>query len=142
MSGATATLHPGRPVTLDPAAGIRSRRKTVVEVLGFVFNRYDDRRIVNRQMCSELEEEYPGKVFRTRIRTNIQLSKAQDNLSRMANRSRHSTVGSLGLAVTWATTVHRFAMRSPSGRIADTGVSSHATRPDPDMPRPAASEMA
>ncbi|HVS95054.1 MAG TPA: ParA family protein [Puia sp.] len=59
-------------------AAIRSRRNATIDVLGFVFNRYDDRRTINRRMCHELEEEYPEKVFRTRIRTNIQLSKAQE----------------------------------------------------------------
>jgi chromosome partitioning protein len=59
-------------------ARIRARRNAAIDVLGFVFNRYDDRRTVNRRMCRELEEQYPDKVFRTRIRTNISLSKAQE----------------------------------------------------------------
>lgn len=59
-------------------ARIRKRRNTTIDVLGFVFNRYDDRRTVNRRMCRELEEQYPDKVFKTRIRTNISLSRAQE----------------------------------------------------------------
>jgi chromosome partitioning protein len=59
-------------------ARIRKRRNAQIDVLGFVFNRYDERRTINRRMCKELEDEYPDKVFKTRIRTNIQLSKAQE----------------------------------------------------------------
>jgi chromosome partitioning protein len=59
-------------------ARIRKRRNAQIDVLGFVFNRYDERRTINRRMCKELEDEYPDKVFRTRVRTNIQLSKAQE----------------------------------------------------------------
>ena len=74
-------LH-GAKMAMDFLSGdiakIRARRKTAIDVLGFVFNRYDDRRTVNRRMCRELEEQYPEKVFKTRIRTNIQLSKAQE----------------------------------------------------------------
>jgi chromosome partitioning protein len=59
-------------------AKIRTRRDATIDVLGFVLNRYDDRRKVNREMCEKLEDQYPDKVFKTRIRTNIQLSKAQE----------------------------------------------------------------
>jgi chromosome partitioning protein len=49
-----------------------------LEVLGFVLTKYDERKIMNRQIFHELEEEFGEKVFRTHIRDNIQLAKAQE----------------------------------------------------------------
>jgi chromosome partitioning protein len=49
-----------------------------LEVLGFVLTRYDERKIMNRQIFHELEEEFGEKVFHTHIRNNIQLAKAQE----------------------------------------------------------------
>jgi chromosome partitioning protein len=49
-----------------------------LEVLGFILTRYDERKIMNRQISRELEEEFGSKVFHTHIRNNIQLAKAQE----------------------------------------------------------------
>jgi chromosome partitioning protein len=49
-----------------------------IEVLGVVLTRYDERKIMNRQVFHQLEEEFGEKVFRTRIRNSISLAKAQE----------------------------------------------------------------
>lgn len=48
------------------------------ELLGLILNRYDERRNMNRQIAKQLEEKFGDKLFRTHIRTNIQLAKAQE----------------------------------------------------------------
>jgi len=49
-----------------------------IEVLGFVLTRYDDHKKMNRQIAGQMEEEFGRKVFKTHIRSNIQLAKAQE----------------------------------------------------------------
>jgi chromosome partitioning protein len=49
-----------------------------LEILGYVLTRYDERKIMNRQIFHQLEQEFGEKVFHTHIRTNIQLAKAQE----------------------------------------------------------------
>ena len=49
-----------------------------LDVLGFVLTRFDERKIMNRQILKSIEEEFGGKVFTTHIRNNIQLAKAQE----------------------------------------------------------------
>jgi chromosome partitioning protein len=49
-----------------------------LEILGFVFTKYDERGIMTRKINDELEHEFGEKVFHTHIRTNIQLAKAQE----------------------------------------------------------------
>jgi chromosome partitioning protein len=54
------------------------RLNSKLEVLGYVLTRYDERKIMNRQIFQILEQEFENKVFQTHIRTNIQLAKAQE----------------------------------------------------------------
>lgn len=49
-----------------------------LQVLGLVLTRYDERRIMNRQVLSKLEDEFGGKVFHSHIRNTIALAKAQE----------------------------------------------------------------
>ena len=49
-----------------------------LDILGVVLTRYDERRIMNRQVLSDLAEEFGEKVFDSRIRNNISLAKAQE----------------------------------------------------------------
>ncbi|PWT95625.1 MAG: ParA family protein [Bacteroidetes bacterium] len=49
-----------------------------LDVLGFVLTRYDERKVMNRQIFQELDKEFGEKVFHTHIRNNIQLAKAQE----------------------------------------------------------------
>jgi chromosome partitioning protein len=53
------------------------RMNKKLEILGLVLTRYDERKLMNRQISSELEHDFGDKVFRTHIRSNIQLAKAQ-----------------------------------------------------------------
>jgi chromosome partitioning protein len=54
------------------------RLNSKLEVLGYVLTRYDERKVMNRQIFQILEQEFGNKVFQTHIRTNIQLAKAQE----------------------------------------------------------------
>jgi chromosome partitioning protein len=49
-----------------------------LEVMGFILTKYDERKIMNREIFHELEREFGEKVFQTHIRNNIQLAKAQE----------------------------------------------------------------
>lgn len=49
-----------------------------LEILGYVLTRYDERKVMNRQILLALEQEFGDKVFNTHIRNNIQLAKAQE----------------------------------------------------------------
>ena len=49
-----------------------------LDILGVVLTRYDERRIMNRQVFSYLAEEFGEKIFHSRIRNNISLAKAQE----------------------------------------------------------------
>ena len=68
LKGVEGFMHHFKPIK-------KLNRK--LEVLGFVFTKYDERKIMNRQSCEELERTYGAQVFETRIRTNIQLAVAQ-----------------------------------------------------------------
>ena len=57
---------------------IKKKLGMEIDVLGFVFTKYDDHKKMNRQICQQLEEEFGNKVFHTHIRSNIQLAKAQE----------------------------------------------------------------
>lgn len=57
---------------------IRRKLNPKLELLGMALTRYDERKVMNVQVKKELEERFPEKVFRTVIRTNIQLAKAQE----------------------------------------------------------------
>lgn len=57
---------------------IKSKLKKDLEVLGFVLTRYDERKVMNRQVYRALEQEFGEKAFHTHIRNNIQLAKAQE----------------------------------------------------------------
>lgn len=54
------------------------RLNNKLEVLGYVLTRYDERKVMNRQIFHILEQEFGDKVFQTLIRSNIQLAKAQE----------------------------------------------------------------
>jgi chromosome partitioning protein len=57
---------------------IRKKLNPKLELLGIVLTKFDERKIMNIGIRQQLEEKFPGKVFRCFIRTNIQLSKAQE----------------------------------------------------------------
>lgn len=61
-----------------------------LEVLGYVLTRYDERKVMNRQIFHVLEQEFGEKLFQTRIRSNIQLAKAQEAGTDIFHFDKHS----------------------------------------------------
>jgi chromosome partitioning protein len=57
---------------------IKNRLGGNLNLLGFVLTKFDDRKIMNREIQLHLNEHYPQKLFNTVIRTSIELSKAQE----------------------------------------------------------------
>ena len=57
---------------------IRKKLNPRLELLGLVLTRYDERKLMNVGVRHQLEEKFPGKVFQTSIRSNMQLAKAQE----------------------------------------------------------------
>jgi chromosome partitioning protein len=57
---------------------IRKKLNPKLEVLGLVLTKFDERKLMNMGVRRQLEEKFPGKVFRSVVRTNIQLVKAQE----------------------------------------------------------------
>ena len=49
-----------------------------IDLLGFVLTKFDARKKMSQSVLERLEIDYPGKVFRTRIRSNIALANAQE----------------------------------------------------------------
>jgi chromosome partitioning protein len=62
---------------LESIKKIKNKLGLEIDNLGFILTRYDVNKKMNRQICGQLESEF-GKVFQTRIRTNIQLANAQE----------------------------------------------------------------
>lgn len=56
----------------------KARLNKQLDILGFVFTKYDERKTMNRQIAEAMREEFGERVFATTIRTNIQLAKAQE----------------------------------------------------------------
>ena len=57
---------------------IKKKLNKELEILGIVLTRYDERKTMNIQVREELVNEFGDKVFKTFVRTNIQLAKAQE----------------------------------------------------------------
>src|SRR5450759_839143 len=66
------------------------RLNNKLEVLGYVLTWYDERKVMNRQIFHILEREFGDKVFHTRIRSNIQLAKAQEAGNEIFHFDKHS----------------------------------------------------
>jgi chromosome partitioning protein len=69
---------------------VKGKLNRELEILGFVFTRYDERKTMNRQVLHVLENEFGEKVFHTHIRSNIQLAKAQEAGTDIFNFDKHS----------------------------------------------------
>jgi len=69
---------------------IKSKLNKKLDIIGFVLTRYDERRTMNRNVSQELETAFGDKVFRTHIRSNIQLAKAQEAGTDIFNFDKHS----------------------------------------------------
>ncbi|MFM9907933.1 MAG: ParA family protein [Chitinophagaceae bacterium] len=57
---------------------IKKKLNKKLDLLGLLLTKFDERKTMNQQVRERLTEEFPGKVFETTIRTNIQLAKAQE----------------------------------------------------------------
>ena len=57
---------------------IRRKLNPNLDLLGMVLTKFDERKVMNLNVKSQLEEKFPGKVFQSVIRTNIQLAKSQE----------------------------------------------------------------
>jgi chromosome partitioning protein len=57
---------------------IRKQIHPQLKLLGFILTKFDERKSMNRSVLQQLESEFGGKVFQTRVRTNIALAKAQE----------------------------------------------------------------
>jgi chromosome partitioning protein len=57
---------------------IKKKLNKKLELLGLILTKFDERKTMNHQVREKLQHEFPGKVFETVVRTNIQLAKAQE----------------------------------------------------------------
>lgn len=69
---------------------IQQKLNRNLKILGYFLTRYDEHKIMNRQVKQELENEYGEKVFQTYIRNNIQLAKAQEAGTDIFTFDKHS----------------------------------------------------
>lgn len=66
------------------------RLNNKLEILGCVLTRYDERKIMNRQILNILKQEFGDKLFETHIRNNIQLAKSQEAGTDIFHFDKHS----------------------------------------------------
>jgi len=71
---------------------IKKKLNPKLDLLGFVLIKFDERKIMNRNVQQQLMEEYPGKLFNTFIRTSIELAKAQEAGKDIFSFNKNSTV--------------------------------------------------
>ena len=57
---------------------VRNKLNHGLEILGIVLTRFDPHKIMNREVYQTLKQEFGEKVFYTRIRSNMQLARAQE----------------------------------------------------------------
>lgn len=57
---------------------VRKKLNRKLSLLGLVLIKYDERKVMNTRVRESLEKVFENKVFKTVIRTNIQLAKAQE----------------------------------------------------------------
>ena len=69
---------------------IKKRLNPKINLLGFVLTKFDDRKTMNRQIQYELETEFGEEVFKTHIRSNIGLAKAQEAGTDIFSFDKHS----------------------------------------------------
>lgn len=69
---------------------VRKNLNPELKVLGFLLTKFDQRKIMNQRVASQLSRQYGDKVFKTRIRTNIALAQAQEKGVDIFSFSRRS----------------------------------------------------
>lgn len=71
---------------------IKNRLSSNLNLLGFVLTKFDERKIMNREIQQHVMDNYPEKLFETVIRTSIELSKAQEAGIDIFSFNKKSTV--------------------------------------------------
>lgn len=84
LKGAQSFLH--------HVENIKNKLRSELNLLGFVLTKFDERKIMNREIRQLLNDRYTGKVFETVIRTGIELSKAQEAGVDIFSFNKKSTV--------------------------------------------------
>lgn len=69
---------------------IRKKLNKKVQLLGLLLTRFDERKLMNQQVKTRLANEFGDALFRTVIRTNIQLAKAQEAGKDIFEYDKHS----------------------------------------------------
>ncbi len=68
-------LH-GMSKLLDTISSIHSQYNKELKLGGIIITRYDQRKVLNREVLASLEEHFSGRLFQTIIRENIALAEA------------------------------------------------------------------
>ena len=69
---------------------VKRKLNKKLNLLGLVLIKYDERKLMNTRVRESLERVFENKVFKTVIRTNIQLAKAQEAGTDIFNFDRYS----------------------------------------------------
>ena len=69
---------------------VKKKLNRKINLLGFILTKFDERKLMNVQVRESLEGVFENKVFKTYIRTNIQLAKAQEMGIDIFGLDRHS----------------------------------------------------
>ncbi len=69
---------------------IKKRLNPKISLMGFTLTKFDERKTMNRDVQHRLEAEFGKEVFKTHIRTNIQLAKAKEAGTDIFNFDKHS----------------------------------------------------
>lgn len=69
---------------------VRKKLNRKLDLLGLVLIKYDERKLMNTRVRESLQKVFENKVFKTVIRTNIQLAKAQEAGTDIFNFDRYS----------------------------------------------------
>lgn len=69
---------------------VRKKLNRKLDLLGLVLIKYDVRKLMNTRVRESLEKVFGNKVFKTTIRTNIQLAKAQESGTDIFQFDRYS----------------------------------------------------
>lgn len=69
---------------------VRKKLNKKLDLLGLVLIKYDERKVMNTRVRESLQKVFENRVFKTVIRTNIQLAKAQEAGTDIFNFDRYS----------------------------------------------------
>ena len=61
---------------IDIIAKIKTRLNKKIQIGGIVFTQYDQRRVLDREVVNTVSKTYKGKIFKSKIRSNIALAES------------------------------------------------------------------